>query len=100
MNLKNLFTITRNVLDIDSAVLSVQTSLTEREKKALERVSQDEYLISVLNKLEYGLALTALKAQSVTDIAELRGGQRMLKVFSDQLLSSRPKKAVNHLTGE
>lgn len=86
---------------IDVSVLpSVSSGLNAREKKLLEELSQNDDYKSILGKIEYGLALGAMNCRDTHDIAEIRGGQKILKSLSVQLQSNYPKSAFNPLTGE
>lgn len=86
---------------IDVSVLpSVSSGLNQREKKLLEDLSQNDDYKSILGKIEYGLALGAMNCRDTHDIAEIRGGQKILKSLSVQLQANYPKSAFNPLTGE
>lgn len=90
-----------STIEIDVSILpQVSNGLNQREKKLLESLSGDTDFISLLGKIEYGLALGSMNCRSELDIAEIRGGQKVLKALSDQLVSNRSKSLFNPISGE
>lgn len=90
---------TAHTFDV-SVAPSVQAGINHKERKLLEELAQNTDFISVIHKFEYSLALGSVNCRDLHDIAEIRGGQKVLKLLSDELRKSAPKSAFNPLTGE
>lgn len=75
-------------------------SLTPDERSLLEQLGNDKRFISVVDKLIFGVCVSAVNNRDLQMIAERRGGVKALECLKLEVLKTKGKKTYNSITGE